>query len=79
MAVIACPRCSGGVWVRDVLVAAPDPTGDLRPRRTPGLDPLRWTCATCGYQASPRGLVSWRLGGAPLAHERSLAAAERSR
>ena len=73
---VACPRCSCGIWVRDVLVAAPNPTGELHLRRS--LDPLRWTCAMCGYQASPRGLLNWRLGGT-VAYARPLTAAARSR
>lgn len=79
MTTIACPRCAGLVWVRDVLVAASDPTGDLRLTRTSTLGPLRWTCAGCGYQAPLGGMLSWRLGGDGVAHEALVAAAGRSR
>jgi len=79
MTTIACPQCAGLVWVRDGLVAASDPTGDLRLTRTATPGPLRWTCAGCGYQAPHGGMLSWRLGGAPVAHEEPVAAAGRSR
>ena len=77
MADIACPRCSADVWVRDVLVAAPAPAAEPHLRRS--LDPLRWTCTTCGYQASHRGLLQWRLSAARVAHKGPLATAARSR
>jgi len=60
---ITCPRCAGLVWVRDFVVAASDPSGDLRVTWAPTLGPMRWTCAGCGYQVKREGLLSWRLDG----------------
>ena len=73
MTTINCPQCSGRVWVRDYLVAASESDGGLRLAWAPALGPLRWTCAGCGYQVKPDGLLSWRLDGSPLTQKEPVA------
>jgi len=72
---VACPRCAGQVWVRDVVTNASDPLEDPLSTQVLTVRPLRWTCVGCGYQAKPDGMISWRLG--PAAHRDFVAAAKR--
>jgi hypothetical protein len=77
MQTVACPRCSGQIWVQDALTNAPCRIDDAQATQALTVRSLRWTCVRCSYQAKPDGMVSWRLG--PAAHQKFVAAAKRSR